>query len=106
VSVIRARWLLRRTRRRLALAVIVVTATSLVALHHGVPMDTREMPAAAMCLAVLGAGAAVTKAVGSPYAPRVAPAVDWLLPFIWLTEPRSVPARASPLYLRLSVLRR
>ncbi len=103
---IRIRRLLRRSRRRLTLAVIVVAATGLVALHHGVPMDMHEMPAAAVCLAVLGACAAVAKAAGSLLVPRLALPVDWLVPVVWLSEPRSVPARAGPLYLRLAVLRR
>jgi len=106
VSAIRVRRLLRRSRRRLTLAVIVVAATSLVALHHGVPMAMHHMPAAAVCLAVLGAGVAVAKAAGALLLPRLALPVDWLVPVMWLTEPRSVPARAGPLYLRLAVLRR
>jgi hypothetical protein len=106
VSVIRIRRLLRRSRRRLTLAVTVVAATGLVALHHGVPMEMHGMPAAAVCLAVLGAGVAVAKAAGALMVPRLALPVDWLVPVVWLTEPRSVPARAGPLYLRLAVLRR
>jgi len=104
VSPIRLRWLLRRSRRRVALVAIVVATAGLVALHHGMPMDTHEMPAAAMCLAVLGAGVAVAMGVRAAFAPRLA--LDWLAPVVWLSEPRSVPARAGPLYLRLSVLRR
>jgi hypothetical protein len=106
VSLIRARRLLRRSRRRIALAVVVVSATGLVALHHGMPVDMHEMPAAAMCLAVLGAGAAVANTVAAAFAPRPALPVDWLLPVARPSEPRSVPARAGPLHLRLSVLRR
>jgi hypothetical protein len=106
VSVIRIRRLLRRSRRRLTLAVLVVAATGSVALHHGVPMQMHEMPAAAVCLAVLGAGVAVAKAAGALLVRRLALPVDWLVPVVWLAEPRSVPARAGPLYLRLAVLRR
>jgi hypothetical protein len=106
VSAIRIRGLLRRSRRRLTLAVIVVAATGLVALHHGMPMDMHQMPAAAVCLAVLGAGVAVANAAGALLMARLALPVDWLVPVPWLTEPRSVPARAGPLYLRLAVLRR
>jgi len=106
VSVIRARHVLRRSRRQLTLAVVLVATMGLVALHHGVPMDMHEMPAAAVCLAVLGAGVAAASAAGALFVPRLALPVDWLLPILWLTEPRSVPARAGPLYLRLAVLRR
>jgi hypothetical protein len=106
VSVIHARRLLCRSRRRLTLAAVLVATASLVALHHGVPMDMHEMPAAAVCLAVLGAGVAVATAAGALFVLRHALPVDWLLPVAWLTEPRSVPARAGPLYLRLAVLRR
>jgi hypothetical protein len=106
VSVIRVRRFLRRSRRHVALAAVLVATTGLVALHHGAPMGMHEMPAAAVCLAVLGAGVAVAGAVGALFAPRLALPVDWLVPIAWLTEPRSVPARAGPLYLRLAVLRR
>jgi hypothetical protein len=106
VSVIRVRRFVRRSRSHLALAVILIATTSLVALHHGLPMAMHEMPAAAVCLAVLGAGVVVASAAGASLARRLAPAVDWLVPVVWLTAPRSVPARAGPLYLRLAVLRR
>ncbi len=106
VSVICVRRYLRRSRRRVTLAVLLVAITGLVALHHGMPMDMHEMPAAAVCLAVLGAGVAVATAAGALFAQRLALPVDWLVPTAWLTEPRSVPARAGPLYLRLAVLRR
>jgi hypothetical protein len=106
VSAIHVRRLLRRSRRRVTLAVALVAMVGVVALHHGMPMDMHDMPAAAMCLAVLGAGAAVATAVGWPFVARLALPVDWLLPALWLAGPRSVPARAGPLYLRLAVLRR
>ena len=100
------RRLVRRSRRRLMLAVLLVATTGLVALHHGMPMDMHEMPAAAACLAVLGAGVAVATAADALFAARLTLPVDWLLPVVWFTEARSVPARAGPLYLRLAVLRR
>lgn len=106
MSLIRARRLLRRSRRHLTAAIVVVAAISLVALHHGVPMVMHEMPAAAVCLAVLGAGVAVASAAGAVFVARWALPADWLLPLLWFTRPRSVPARAGPLYLRLAVLRR
>jgi hypothetical protein len=105
VSLIRARRLLHRSRRHLTAAIVVV-AISLVALHHGVPMVMHEMPAAAVCLAVLGAGVAVASAAGAVFVARWALPANWLLPLLWFTRPRSVPARAGPLYLRLAVLRR
>jgi hypothetical protein len=107
VSVIRVHRFLRRSRRHVTLAVALVATTGLVALHHGAPMGMHEMPAAAVCLAVLGvAGVAVAGAVGALLARRLALPVHWRVPVVWLTEPRSIPARAGPLYLRLAVLRR
>jgi hypothetical protein len=106
VSVIHVRRFLRRSRRHLAVAAILVATTGLVALHHGMPMAMHEMPAAAMCVAVLGASVAVAAGAGALFVPRLALPVDWLVPVVWLTRPRSVPARAGPLYLRLAVLRR
>lgn len=85
---------------------MLVATAGLVALHHGAPIGMHEMPAAAVCLAVLGAGVVVAGTAGRLLTRRLAPAVDWLVPVVWLTEPRSVPARAGPLYLRLAVLRR
>jgi hypothetical protein len=90
----------------LALAVVLVTTAGLVALHHGMPMSMHEMPGAAVCVAVLGASVAVATAAGALFVPRLRLPADWLAPLLWLTEPRSVPARAGPLYLRLAVLRR
>jgi hypothetical protein len=106
VSVIHVRRLLRRSRRHLTLALVLAATTGLLALHHGVPMDMHEMPAAAVCVAVLGAGVAVASAAGALVARRLALPLDWLLPVLWLTEPQGAPARAGPLYLRLAVLRR
>jgi hypothetical protein len=106
VSLIGVRRLLRRSRRHLALAVVLAATTGLVALHHGMPMGTYEMPAAAACMAVLGASVVVATAAGALFVPRLRLPADWLAPLLWLTEPRSVPARAGPLYLRLVVLRR
>jgi hypothetical protein len=44
--------------------VAVLALAGLVAAHHGMPMDMHAMPAAAMCLAVVGAGVAVAAAIG------------------------------------------
>jgi hypothetical protein len=106
VSAIHLRQLLRRKRRRLGLVLALVAVTGLVALHHGAPMDMHAMPAAAVCLAVLGVGVAVAAAAASGFRARLAPPADWPIPASWPTGPRSVPARAGPLYLRLAVLRR
>jgi hypothetical protein len=103
---IRIGWLLRRSRRRVTLAVVLIATTGLVALHHAMPMTMHQMPAAAVCLAVLGTGAAVATAAGASFAPRLALPMDWLVPVFWPAEPRSVPARAGPIYVRLTVLRR
>jgi hypothetical protein len=86
-----------RARRRLAPTVIVLAAIGSVALHHGVPMDTHQMPAAAMCLAVLGASVAVAKTAGPSLMPRLALAVDRLVPVAWLSAPRSLRARRAAL---------
>jgi hypothetical protein len=106
VSAIHLRQLLRRKRRRLGLVLALVAVTGLVALHHGAPMDMHAMPAAAVCLAVLGIGVAVAAASALGFRTRLALPADWLIPASWPTRPRSVPARAGPLYLRLAVLRR
>jgi hypothetical protein len=106
VSAIHLRRLLRRTRRRLGLVMALLAITGLVAMHHGVPMDMDAMPAAAVCLAVLGVGVAVAATAAVGFRARRAFPADWLIPASWPTGPRSVPARAGPLYLRLAVLRR
>jgi hypothetical protein len=64
------------------------------------------MPTAAVCLAVVGAGIAITAAIGGAFPARLALPGDWLIPAGPPSRPRSVPARAGPLYLRLAVLRR
>jgi ABC-type nitrate/sulfonate/bicarbonate transport system substrate-binding protein len=106
VSAIQLRRLLRRTRRRLGLVMALLAITSLVAMHHGAPMDMHAMPAAAVCLGVLGVGVVGAVAAAFGFRARLALPVDWLMPASWPTGPRSVPARAGPLYLRLAVLRR
>jgi hypothetical protein len=106
VSAIHLGRLLRRTRRRLGLAMALLAITSLVAMHHGAPMDMHAMPAAAVCLAVLGVGVAVAAAGAFGFRAPLALPADWLIPASWPIGPRSVPARAGPLYLRLAVLRR
>jgi hypothetical protein len=106
VSAIDLRRLLRRTRHRVGLVMALLAITGLVALHHGAPMDMHAMPAAAVCLAVLGVGLAAASAAAFGFQARLALPADWLIPASWPTGPRSVPARAGPLYLRLAVVRR
>jgi hypothetical protein len=84
----------------------LLAITGLVAMHHGAPMDMHAMPAAAVCLAVLGVGVAVAAVAAFGFRARLVLPVDWLIPASWPAGPRSVPARAGPLYLRLAVLRR
>jgi hypothetical protein len=90
----------------LAAVVAVLATTALVAAHHGAPMDMHEMPATAVCLAVVGAGVAVAAAVGVAFPARLALQSDWLVPAAPRRPTRGVPARAGPLYLTLAVLRR
>jgi hypothetical protein len=106
VSAVSIRRLLRRARFRLAAVVAVLALTGLVAAHHGMPMDMHAMPAAAMCLAVVGAGVAVAAAIGVAFPVGPAPVADGLMPRAPGSPARGVPARAGPLYLRLTVLRR
>jgi hypothetical protein len=108
MSLIATHRLLRSARRRLLLAVAVLAVLGTVAAHHGMPSDMHAMPAAAMCLAVVGAFAAVALTAA------VAPAgLRWPsrgLPSFTLRVYFSAPPRAAtrdgPLHLRLQVLRR
>jgi hypothetical protein len=104
VSAVSIRRLLRRARFRLAAVVAVLALTGLVAAHHGMPMDMHAMPAA-MCLAVVGASVAVAAAIGVAFPVGLAPVADGLMPRAPGSPARGVPARAGPLYLRLTVLR-
>jgi hypothetical protein len=106
VSAIHLRRLLRHTRRRFGLVMALLAITGLVALHHGAPMDMHAMPTAAVCLAVLGVGVAAAAATAFGFRARLALPADWPMPASRPAGPRSVPARAGPLYLRLAVLRR
>lgn len=74
--------------------------------HHGMPMDMHQMPAAAICLAVL-AGAALVIA-GAVASVNLAPCrvLAWDIPAAPVLGAQSVPARAGPLILRSVVLRR
>lgn len=103
MSLISVRSMLRRPRRRVAVLVTMFVLLGAVVAHHGMPMDMHQMPAAAVCLAVL-AGAALVAAGSLPLAHRRVP--GWELPAAPVQAPQSVPARAGPLILRSVVLRR
>jgi hypothetical protein len=108
MSIISIHRLLRSARRRLALVVALLVVSGAVVAHHGVPMDMHAMPAAAMCLAVIGtavlaAGAALLAVIG---APMRAVATLWQPHPSPTRAPRSAPVRAGPLFVRLQVLRR
>lgn len=98
---------LRHSRRRLAILVVLLGLGGAVAVHHGMPMDMHAMPGQVICLAVLGAAALI--AGGSALLAglrRLPRARDVGLPrTLVVIQPRSVPARAGPLYLALSVFR-
>lgn len=98
--------MLRRPRRRVAVLLTMFFLLGAVVAHHGMPMDMHQMPAAAVCLAVL-AGAALV-AAGGVASVNLAPrrVLGWELPAAPVPAPQSVPARAGPLILRSVVLRR
>ena len=99
---------LRSRRRRLALLVVVLLLGSATAYHHFEPSGMDGMTGGVICLAVLGGGTALLlPEVLPPWRPRPSSlpvprprSITHVLPV------RSVPARAGPLYLQLSVLRR
>jgi hypothetical protein len=108
MSLIAASRLLRRARRHLLVAAALLVTSGAVAAHHGMPMDMHAIPAGAMCLAVLGGVAAAAGYALLRTAPRVlpAPSACWATHEAPIRRPRSVPARAGPLIVRLQVLRR
>jgi drug/metabolite transporter (DMT)-like permease len=108
MSIISAHRLLRSARRRVVLAVAVVVVGGALVAHHGMPTDMHAMPAAAMCLAVIGtavaaAGIALLVDLGRLARPM---AVLWVLHPAPVSAPRSAPVRAGPLFVVLQVLRR
>ncbi|HWH93878.1 MAG TPA: hypothetical protein VNT03_08450 [Baekduia sp.] len=108
MSLIAANRLLRRARRHLLVAAAVLVSAGAVAAHHGMPIDMHAMPAAAMCLAVLG-GAAVAAGSALVLASRQALprfSACWVPHQAPVGRPRSAPARAGPLFVCLQVLRR
>ncbi len=98
---------LRRSRHRLTLLLVLLGLASAVAVHHGMPMDMHAMGGQAICLAVLGGALLlVTGVVLTAVARRRARPTDLSTPRALIVPlPRSAPARAGPLYLRLAVLR-
>jgi hypothetical protein len=96
-----------RGRRRIVVCLAVLVLLGAVAAHHALPSEMHGMPAAAICLAIIGGIAVIAPALagrGQGHTRTSEPAgqlVSLLVP-----EPRSVPARAGPLFLSLSVLRR
>jgi hypothetical protein len=96
------------SRRRVAVALALLSLAGAVAVHHAAPSDMSSMAGHGICLAMLagalvGAAAAGVKrfrtAVPAPAVLRLAAVTLVVL------APRSAPARAGPLYLRLRVLR-
>jgi hypothetical protein len=88
------------------LAAMIAVAGALAA-HHSIPTDMHNMPAGVTCIAVLGAGIAAATAIGLLALPRTWAKPDtWRPRWTWIEAPRSAAVRASPLFLRLQVLRR
>lgn len=111
MSPLALRRLLRSSRGRLALLITFLALCGAIAAHHGMPMDMHGMPGGAVCLAVLGLGAIVAVAatiIRRARRPWRAPWLlrGWRLAALRIPAPRTIPARAGPLYLRFSVLRR
>lgn len=108
MTMIRLRAVLRTPRRRLLLLLAVLILGGAVFYHHAEPTDMDGMVGGALCLAVLGVGTALLISDASRrWLPewRALPLLR-LQSTLWPSTLRSVPARAGPLFLRLSVLRR
>lgn len=108
MTALRARTLVRSPRRRLLAFVVILALGGMLFYHHAEPSDMDGMVAGALCLAILGGGTALLLSEALP---------RWLpkLRAISIPRPRAasrpssvrtVPARAGPLFLRLSVIRR
>lgn len=107
MSSLRLRRLLQRSRHHVALLFALLALAGAVEAHHGVPMDMHGMPAAALCLAVLGVVAIAVAAVGGVLAMRWPRRLDIALPRSQPVAVRGISARAGPpVFLRLRVLRR
>jgi len=108
MSLLRLRSWWRRPKRRVAVALAMIALLGAVSTHHAVPTHMDGMAAAAVCLAVTGLGVTVAVARGTlAWLPTSRP-LDLLQPLtaIRVPAPLAAPARAGPLFLRLSVLRR
>lgn len=107
MSPLRLRRALRRSRHRLAMLVVLACLSGAVAVHHGMPSGMHAMPGQAICLAMLAAGAllAIGAVLVTRRADRSRPVGVRTPRALVALTPRSVPARAGPLYLRLAVLR-
>ena len=105
MSSLAVRAYVRRPMRRLAIVLAVLVVGGAVVAHHAMP-DMSGMAAGAACLFVLGVTAVVTAAAAAVGPARPRPASMLPLPVARVPAPRSVPARAGPLYLALLVLRR
>ncbi len=99
--------MMRQSRRRAAVLLAMFALLGAVVAHHGMPMDMHAMPAAAVCLAVLG-GAVLVAAGGGLGGVSLAPRriLGWKLPDAPVFAPQSVRARAGPSCSRSVVLRR
>lgn len=108
MSPLRLRMSLRRSRRRLVVVLALLALGGAVAVHHAMP-DMHSMPGHTICLAVLAGAALLAVGIsaardGRPVLPR--PLLRLALRSLVIPAPRTVPARAGPIYLRLGVLRR
>lgn len=96
------------SRRRVVVALALLSLAGAVAVHHAAPSDMSAMTGHGICLAML-AGALVAAAAAGVKRLHTAPPVRAILRLVAVTlvvlAPRSAPARAGPLYLRLRVLR-
>jgi hypothetical protein len=107
MSLLALRSVLSRSRRRVVVLVGTIALVGAVAAHHGLPVDMHDMPAAAMCIAVVAAAIGVATALGALALPGVQPSPEaWRPRWAWIGAPQAAPVRAGPLFLRLQVVRR
>jgi len=106
MSAIRLRAALRRSRRKLVVALAVIGLAGAVAAHHDAPIDMHAVPAGAMCFAIVVGAALAVGAAAASWRRIWAPLVACGSQREWTTPRRRPPARAGPLYLRLQTLRR
>lgn len=108
MTALRLRAALRGPRRRLALLLAVLLLGGATAYHHVEPSGMDGMVSGAICLAVIGGGTALLVARVLPRWRPTSRAVPLRRrrSIAGFVPARGVPARAGPLYLQLSVLRR